>query len=293
MTARRNVFKIGAVGILGTAGVTALPWGASVQATRASSLARRAMPQPFRCRFARPPVLGSYETTRARDGALVDHYAVTEGRGTIRVLPGGKGTSVWGYNGLIGGPTIKVRRGRRAELRIRNHLPATNPMQGNEFTTSTHLHGSASLPQYDGYASDVTPPGFYKTYHYPNLQRARTLWYHDHGVHHTADNVYSGLFAQYQLHDREEMRLLPQGDPADAAQPAGLASATRRGLRTPGRTSRLPGGDIGQTLALIVLGLGVLLLQEQLGWGLASGLLWPLMIATAALRLGSNSATHS
>jgi|RhiMethySRZTD1v2_1073278.scaffolds.fasta_scaffold30782_4 signal transduction histidine kinase/phage shock protein PspC (stress-responsive transcriptional regulator) len=80
-------------------------------------------------------------------------------------------------------------------------------------------------------------------------------------------------------------RLLPQGDPDDATQPAGLASATRRGLRTPGRTSRLPGGDIGQTLALIVLGLGVLLLQEQLGWGLASGLLWPLMIAVAGLAL--------
>jgi len=80
-------------------------------------------------------------------------------------------------------------------------------------------------------------------------------------------------------------RLLPQGDPADASEPAGLASATRRGLRTPGRNSRLPGGDLGQTLALIVLGLGVLLLQEQLGWGLASGLLWPLMIAIAGLAL--------
>jgi hypothetical protein len=46
-----------------------------------------------------------------------------------------------------------------------------------------HLHGSGSLPQYDGYASDLTPPGFYKDYHYPNFQPARTLWYHDHGVH--------------------------------------------------------------------------------------------------------------
>jgi uncharacterized membrane protein YczE len=42
-------------------------------------------------------------------------------------------------------------------------------LQGSEFTTSTHLHGSASLPQYDGYASDVTPPGFYQTYEYPSM----------------------------------------------------------------------------------------------------------------------------
>ncbi len=56
-----------------------------------------------------------------------------------------------------------------------------------------HLHGSASLPQYDGYASDITNPGQFKDYHYPNSQPARTLWYHDHGLHHTAENVYMGL----------------------------------------------------------------------------------------------------
>lgn len=81
-------------------------------------------------------------------------------------------------------------------------------------------------------------------------------------------------------------RLLPQGD-ADAPeqQPAGLASATRRGLRAPGRSSRLPGGDLGQALALTVLGLGILMLQQQLGWGLASSVLWPLVIAVAGLAL--------
>jgi len=56
-----------------------------------------------------------------------------------------------------------------------------------------HLHGSASKPQFDGYASDVTPTGFYKDYHYPNFQPARTLWYQDHGFHHTAENAYMGL----------------------------------------------------------------------------------------------------
>jgi FtsP/CotA-like multicopper oxidase with cupredoxin domain len=77
--------------------------------------------------------------------------------------------------------------------------------------TSTHLHGSASLPEYDGYASDVTPSGFCKNYHYPNFQPARTLWYHDHGVHFTAQNVYSGLAALYIMHDPVEKELLPQG----------------------------------------------------------------------------------
>jgi len=51
----------------------------------------------------------------------------------------------------------------------------------------------------------------YKDYWYPNFQPARTLWYHDHGVHHTAQNAYSGLVAQYHLHDAAEEALLPQG----------------------------------------------------------------------------------
>ncbi len=80
-------------------------------------------------------------------------------------------------------------------------------------------------------------------------------------------------------------RLLPQGDGYATEQPAGLASATRRGLRTPGRSSRLPRGDLGQALALGVLGLGIVTLQQQLGWGLANGVLWPLVIAVVGLAL--------
>src|SRR3712207_8866649 len=38
-------------------------------------------------------------------------------------------------------------------------------------------------------------------------QDARTLWYHDHGVHITAENAYMGLAAQYILHDPVEMAL--------------------------------------------------------------------------------------
>jgi FtsP/CotA-like multicopper oxidase with cupredoxin domain len=75
-----------------------------------------------------------------------------------------------------------------------------------------HLHGSGSLPQYDGYASDITPPREYKDYQYPNYQDARTLWYHDHGIHHTAENAYMGLAAMYQLHDPLEQSLpIPHG----------------------------------------------------------------------------------
>ena len=94
---------------------------------------------------------------------------------------------------------------------MRNQLPKNHPALGHLLATSTHLHGSTTLPQYDGYASDVTLPGFCKDYVYPNDQAAHTLWYHDHGVHHTAQNVYSGLAALCLMHDKKKRELLPQG----------------------------------------------------------------------------------
>jgi FtsP/CotA-like multicopper oxidase with cupredoxin domain len=207
---RRDILKMGGLGALGAVGASALPWGATLGARPPSLLPADRMPRPFRARFRRPPVLRPYRVARNRDGELVDHFEVIERAGRAEIVPGLM-TTVFGYNGIAPGPTIKLSRGRAAVLRVRNHLPALNPLGGTEFTTAVHLHGSASLPQFDGYASDVTPPGFYKDYEYPDFQQARTLWYHDHGVHHTAVNAYSGLYAQYHIHDAAERDLLPQG----------------------------------------------------------------------------------
>ena len=97
-------------------------------------------------------------------------------------------------------------------MRQVNSLPVQHPVLGYTPWTSVHLHGSPSAPQYDGYASDISNPGQYKDYRYPNTQPARTLWYHDHGVHHTAENVLMGLAAQYHLVDPRERALqLPRG----------------------------------------------------------------------------------
>jgi len=207
---RRDILKLGGLGIAGAAGMASLPWGgALVNAKSASELAEGRMPQPFRAGFVRPPVLRPFMSVRDRDGVWTDHFSVTERASRATIAPG-LSTYVYGYNGHVPGPTIKVRQGRRSLVRVRNKLPAVHPFFGQASTTSVHLHGSASLPQYDGYASDVTPPGFFKDYHYPNSQHARTLWYHDHGVHHTAMNAYAGLLAQYQMHDAAEEDLLPR-----------------------------------------------------------------------------------
>jgi FtsP/CotA-like multicopper oxidase with cupredoxin domain len=210
-TTRRTVLKAGGLGLLGAVGATALPWGSAVGARTAGALDPALLPAPFTTPFARPHVLQPWRSTRNADGVWTDHFAVTEHQATAGIVPGMR-TPILGYDGSAPGPTINVRQGRESALTVVNRLPRTYPTLGYEGGTSVHLHGSASLPQYDGYASDVTPTGFTKTYHYPNFQRARTLWYHDHAVHHTATNAYSGLYAQYHLHDPAELDLLPQGE---------------------------------------------------------------------------------
>src|SRR4051794_37589219 len=159
------------------------------------------LPKPFTIPFDVPPVLSPVSSI-----GTTDTYALIQQQASVEILPGLK-TDIWGYNGVTPGPTIVVRQGREAIVRQANSLPALHPQLRYKPWTSTHLHGSASLPEYDGYASDVTNPGQVKNYHYPNVQEARSLWYHDHGVHFTAPNAYMGLAAMYILHDKHELAL--------------------------------------------------------------------------------------
>ncbi len=176
------------------------------------------MPRPYlrQERFVQPPIL------RATNDSVTIHQT----EATLQVLPRpAPPTRLWVYVNpddperrvSFPGPTVKVNRGQALTMRQENRLPQTHPLFGHRFATSTHLHGSPSRPMFDGYANDLSDPGFAKNYEYENTEDARTLWYHDHAVHHTAQNVYSGLAAQYHLLDpAQDTRLgLPQGDDYD------------------------------------------------------------------------------
>lgn len=191
----------------------AAPWGRTVSASDWISTA----PKP--ARFARRlPVPVPLQPQVMTDEFGEYHlYELSERSAAVQVLDAGAPkTTVMGYGALgagpsVPGPLIKVEQNTRVRLRVRNELPPVHPTFGYQVATSVHLHGSASLPHYDGYADDLTWPGQAKDYWYPNHQGPRTLWYHDHGVHHTAQNVYSGLVAQYHLHNAWERENLPQG----------------------------------------------------------------------------------
>ena len=205
---RRQALILGGIGVVG-AGIVTVPIS-GVSAKSASKLSDSDMPRPYRVPLTLPPPL-AYQTTVGADGATTRHYTLTQRLGSAKILSR-LSTPILGYNGIFPGPTIRIERGTRSIVRVRNQLPAKHPTLGHALPTSTHLHGSASLPQFDGYANDLTLPGFYKDYHYPNNQPARSLWYHDHAVHFTAQNVYSGLAGQYLINDPVEKALLPQGN---------------------------------------------------------------------------------
>ncbi|MGH2942747.1 MAG: multicopper oxidase family protein [Solirubrobacteraceae bacterium] len=180
---------------------------ARTQVALGNRIAQSELPQPFTIPFKTPPVLVPGHRTRNHD-----YYALTQRQASVEILPGRR-TDIWGYDGIAPGPTIVNQQDRHAVVQHVNDLPSVHPTLRYNVWTSTHLHGSCSKPQYDGYASDITDVGCWKDYVYPNIQEARTLWYHDHGVHITAPNAYMGLAAMYILHDPHELSLpIPHGD---------------------------------------------------------------------------------
>ncbi len=199
---RRDLIKGG----LFASAAMALPLQRLVSGAVAARMPSSKLPKPFTTPFAAPPV-----AVPVRQDDTTDYYYMSMRAVQKEIVPGYQ-TTYFAYEGSVPGPTIQVNQGRKVVVRHCNRLPGQHPTLGYEPWTSVHLHGSASLPQFDGYASDITRPGGFKDYHYPNFQQARTLWYHDHGVHHTAENAYMGCAAQYQMFDPLEQSLpIPHG----------------------------------------------------------------------------------
>ena len=171
---RRNVLQLGGLGALAVGGLS-LPLSNAVVAKSASLLDDDLLPLPYRRPFAFPPVLAPSETGEDEFGRYAT-YIINEQPATAQVLPSGQMLFGFGYDGSIPGPTIHAERGVRVVAKVRNRLPAVHPLFGHSFATSTHLHGNPSLPEYDGYASDVTLPGSSKVYQWPTVgTSSRTL----------------------------------------------------------------------------------------------------------------------
>ncbi len=172
----------------------------------------------FEYPFKRPPLLKPIRSYENGERPL-DCYEITMKKAPVDIIPGLK-TEIWSYNETLPGPIIRQRGGFRDEDQGRDSLVrfinklGTSEENGVEIpiNTSVHLHGMASLPEYDGYAEDLICPNQFKDYFYPN-DRAATIWYHDHAIDRTSRNVYMGLAGMYIVEDEEERQFnLPQGE---------------------------------------------------------------------------------
>lgn len=127
-------------------------------------------------------------------------------------------TYIWGFNGLVPGPTILEKYGEPTIVRMYNDLNADHTGPGVPEIT-IHLHNGHTASESDGFAGDYFGTGLFKDNHYVNIyagydQSPQTLgdwreaqytyWYHDHRAMETAPNSYKGLAGMYWLFDNRD-----------------------------------------------------------------------------------------
>jgi FtsP/CotA-like multicopper oxidase with cupredoxin domain len=104
----------------------------------------------------------------------------------LPLLPDGRLTEVFAYNGQVPGPLLEFHEGDRVVVRFRNDLPEA---------TTVHWHGLHLPFTADGSPFHPVAPGAEHTYEF-TIQRgsAGTYWYHPHPHHRTGYQVGRGLY---------------------------------------------------------------------------------------------------
>ncbi|MFJ8387783.1 O-aminophenol oxidase PhsA [Streptomyces sp. NPDC094438] len=183
-----------------------------------------------------PPVL------RPASGDVREETEIAVRPTWVRLHPQLPPTLMWGYGGVVPGPTIEVRRGQRVRIAWTNRVPegseypvtsvevpqatpspSTEPGFGGAEPskdvaalpawTVTHVHGARTGGGNDGWADNAVGFGDAQLSEYPNDHRAVQWWYHDHAMNITRWNVHTGLYGTYLVRDDEEDSLqLPSGE---------------------------------------------------------------------------------
>ena len=125
---------------------------------------------------------------------------------------------IWGFNGIVQGPTILEKYGEPTIVRFHNNLNANHTGPGVPEIT-VHLHNGHTASESDGFAGDFFGTGLFKDNHYANIyagydespqtlgdpfEAQYTYWYHDHRAMATAPNTYKGLAGMYFLFDNRD-----------------------------------------------------------------------------------------
>jgi len=134
-------------------------------------------------------------------------YQVVQKAAQVSMSPDLPVQTIWGFDGIIPGPTYIARYGEPILVRNVNNLPTNNGGFGLPSVT-THLHNNHTPSESDGFPCDFFEIGQFYDHHYPVVlagfasdhppngdinESLSTLWYHDHRVDFTAQNIYKGL----------------------------------------------------------------------------------------------------
>ena len=189
----------------------------------------------------RPAFANTAELPRQAVGPVTYLEIVSEQR-SVQLHPELPPTRVWGYRdlnvastSLMLGPTVVQRSNCPIVLRYHNDLPR-NHVGFGVTETVVHWHGAHLPASSDGFPenipgySAVTHPGEHYDYCLPGLDpgcidgpvddhdRPATMWYHDHVLDYTAQNVYRGLAGSFLFFDEVDTGdettglRLPSGD---------------------------------------------------------------------------------
>ena len=230
MLSRRDLLR---AGLIATGGSLLIPRWARADAG-AGFNAAVAFPSPYLRPFAQELPIPAVARPAAPFATLRNiapntaFYEIRVREGQQRYHPDLPPSTVWGYedvNGPAGarlspGPTFVSREGTPMLVRFRNELPRLHTGFGMP-NLAVHRHGGDQAPEDDGHPEEFFRPGESKDYYYPEFiypgdarQTQSLLWYHDHVVDFTAQNVYRGLAGFFlRQSDRE---------PGDENDPRGL-----------------------------------------------------------------------
>ena len=136
--------------------------------------------------------------------------------GTTRLAPPDyPETPIWGYDGRVPGPTIRVRQGERVVRRFVNGLPQPSTVHWHGIRIENSMDGAPELTQ------PLVQPGAEFLYDFAPPD-AGTYWYHSH--HRTFEQMTRGLYGVLLVEepeppevDREEVLVLDDWRLADDA----------------------------------------------------------------------------
>ena len=164
--------------------------------------------------FVEPPLESS------KNGVLNTTLRVVEADVSIPDVGGMRIERTRCYNGLVSGPTLKLRAGEELRIKLINELPQQSESCGSEHlnrphcfnTTNIHTHGlhvSPKAPSDNSFLKIEPQTDFQYCFQVPAFHPAGTFWYHPHVHGSTGLQVMNGLAGALIIEDRDEEKLVP------------------------------------------------------------------------------------